>query len=143
MALRYGDRVKETTSTTGTGTWTLGGAVSGFVAFSAIPNSADGDLVPYRAEQGSNWEVGIGTLGGSKTTHARTVILASSNSGSAVNTCLCTATVDASRSTVNSSSTSVRLSRGTVNIVTSVRSATRTIRGDGSNIKTDDSESIT
>lgn len=84
MALRYGDRVKETTSTTGTGTWTLGGAVSGFVAFSAIPGSADGDLVPYRAEQGTDWEVGIGTLGSSKTTLARTVILASSNAGSAV-----------------------------------------------------------
>lgn len=80
---KIADRVKETTTTTGTGTYSLGGAATGFRAFSAA--FATGDAVYYCVENGTDWEVGIGTLTtGTPWTLARTTILASSNSGSAV-----------------------------------------------------------
>lgn len=75
------DRVKETTTTTGTGTYTLAGAVTGFLAFSTVGN---GNTCHYCVENGTDWEVGLGTYTASGTTLARTTILASSNSGSAV-----------------------------------------------------------
>ncbi|CAB4121365.1 hypothetical protein UFOVP12_22 [uncultured Caudovirales phage] len=83
MALVLADRVKETTATTGTGTITLAGAVTGYQSFSAIGN---GNTTYYViAGQGtSEWEVGIGTYTGSGTTLSRTTILASSNAGSLV-----------------------------------------------------------
>ena len=84
MALVIADRVKETTSTTGTGTVTLLGASTGFQSFAAIGN---GNTTYYTiAGQGtSEWEVGVGTYTSSGTTLARTTVLASSNSGSLVN----------------------------------------------------------
>lgn len=84
MALVLADRVKETTTTTGTGTLTLAGAATGFQSFSVIGN---GNTTYYAisSSSGSQWEVGIGTYTLSGTTLARTTILASSNSGSAVN----------------------------------------------------------
>ena len=80
-----GDRVKETATTTGTGDFTLGGAVSTlFRAFSAI--ATNNDVVEYVIEhQGaSEWESGVGTwtTGG---VLKRTVVLASSNAGALVN----------------------------------------------------------
>lgn len=81
MALVVKDRVKETTTTTGTGTYTLAGAVTGFQSFSVIGN---GNTTYYTATDGTNWEVGIGTYTSSGTTLARTTILESSNSGNAV-----------------------------------------------------------
>jgi hypothetical protein len=81
MALVVKDRVKETTTTTGTGTYTLAGAASGFQSFSVI---GDGNTTYYAATDGTDWEVGIGTYTASGTTLARTTILESSNSGSAV-----------------------------------------------------------
>jgi len=81
MALVIKDRVKETTTTTGTGTYTLAGAEVGFQAFSAI---GDGNTTYYTATDGGDWEVGIGTYTASGTTLARTVILSSSNGGAAV-----------------------------------------------------------
>jgi hypothetical protein len=83
MALIVADRVKEVTTTSGTGTYTLGGAVDGFQAFSAV--TVDTDTVYYAITDDTDWEVGIGTIGGTQTTLARTTILSSSNSGSAVN----------------------------------------------------------
>jgi hypothetical protein len=83
MALIVADRVKEVTTTTGTGTYTLGGAVDGFQAFSAV--TVDTDTVYYAITDDTDWEVGIGTIGGTQTTLARTTILSSSNSNSAVN----------------------------------------------------------
>jgi hypothetical protein len=84
MAHVVADRVRETTATTGTGSLTLAGAVTGFRAFSDV--CANNDTVWYCAEiqGGSEWEVGLGTwaTGGIL---ARTSVLASSNGGAAVN----------------------------------------------------------
>lgn len=83
MALVLKDRVKETTTTAGTGTVTLAGASTGFQSFSAV---GDGNSTYYTITgQGtSEWEVGIGTYTSSGTTLSRTTVLASSNSGSLV-----------------------------------------------------------
>lgn len=77
MALVLADRVKETTTTTGTGTITLDGAATGFQSFSVIGN---GNTTYYTiAGQGtSEWEVGIGTYTASGTTLSRDTVLASS-----------------------------------------------------------------
>lgn len=82
MPLIVKDRVKETTTTTGTGTLTLGGAVTGFQSFSVIGN---GNQTYYTITDGTNWEVGIGTYTSSGTTLSRSTILESSNSNNAVN----------------------------------------------------------
>ena len=84
MAFVVKDRVKETTTTAGTGTVTLLGASTGFQSFSAIGN-ANTTYYCIAAQTGSEWEVGIGTYTSSGTTLARTTVLASSNSGSLVN----------------------------------------------------------
>lgn len=86
MGLRYAPRVKETTDTTGTGTYTLGGAFGGFQTF--LAGLVDyGSTTMYCCTDGTDWEIGVGTLeiGGAADTLARTSVLASSNSGSAVN----------------------------------------------------------
>ena len=82
MALVLADRVKETSTTTGTGTYTLAGAVTGFESFGSIGN---GNTTYYACTFGSDFEVGIGTYTASGTTLARTTILQSSNSDNAVN----------------------------------------------------------
>lgn len=83
MALVIADRVRETSTTTGTGTYTLAGAQTGYQSFTA--GVGDGNLTYYCATDGTNWEVGIGTYTASGTTLARTTIIASSNSNNAVN----------------------------------------------------------
>jgi len=82
MALVIKDRVKESTTTTGTGTYTLAGAEAGFQGFSSV---GDGNTTYYSCTDGAEWEVGIGTYTASGTTLARTTILSSSNADSAVN----------------------------------------------------------
>jgi len=77
------DRVQETTTTTGTGTITLAGAKAGFQSFTSA--LTDGDVVPYCIEDGTDWEVGLGTFTASGTTLSRDTIYDSSNSGAAVN----------------------------------------------------------
>lgn len=85
MALVVKDRVKESSTTSGTGTLTLAGAVTGFQAFSAA--LSNGDTTYYAIAESSTgaWEVGLGTYTASGTTLARTTVLGSSNSGSAIN----------------------------------------------------------
>ena len=81
MALNLANRVQETTTTTGTGTITLAGAVSGYQSFAAIGN---GNTTYYTLTSGTDWEVGIGTYTSSGTTLARTTILSSSAAGAAI-----------------------------------------------------------
>jgi len=78
MALIVKDRVKETTTTTGTGTVSLAGASAGFQSFAAIGN---GNTTYYAITSGSKYEVGLGTYTSSGTTLSRTTVLESSNSG--------------------------------------------------------------
>ena len=84
MALVIADRVRETTTTAGTGTVTLGGAYAGFQSFSVIGN---GNTTYYAIVDSTTgaWEVGIGTYTASGTTLSRDTVLSSSNSGSLVN----------------------------------------------------------
>jgi hypothetical protein len=82
MALVLKDRVKETTLTTGTGSFALVGAVTGYDSFGQIGNSNTTYYAVY-LDGGSEWEVGIGTYT-SPSTLSRDTILASSNSGSVV-----------------------------------------------------------
>jgi hypothetical protein len=78
MALILADRVKETSTTAGNGTFTLAGAAAGFQSFAVIGN---GNTTYYCiAGQGTNeWEVGIGTYTSSGTTLARTTVLSNSS----------------------------------------------------------------
>ncbi|MDB5531525.1 MAG: hypothetical protein JWR51_4628 [Devosia sp.] len=78
----YFDRAQETTTTSGTGAYTLAGAVAGFQSFAAVGN---GNTCYYAATDGVDWEVGLGTYTAAGTTLARTTILASSNANAAVN----------------------------------------------------------
>ena len=73
MSLVLADRVRETTTSTGTGTITLGGAVTGFQSFSVIGNN---NTTYYTIAGTSQWEVGIGTYYGG--TLARDTVLSSS-----------------------------------------------------------------
>jgi len=82
MALVLKDRVKVSAVTTGTGTFTLGPAVSGYDDFSVI---GDGNTTYYTIVIDTEWEVGVGTYTASGTTLSRDTVLASSNSGSLVN----------------------------------------------------------
>ena len=84
MAFVLADRVKETTTTTGTGTVTLLGASTGYQSFSAIGN-ANTTYYTIAGQTGSEWEVGIGTYTSSGTTLARTTVISSSNAGALVN----------------------------------------------------------
>lgn len=80
MALVIANRVRETSTTTGTGTYTLAGAETGYRTFStAIGNT---NTCPYFASMGANWEAGTGTVGAG--TLARTSVIASSNGNNPV-----------------------------------------------------------
>ena len=84
MALVLNDRVKETTTTTGTGAITFGGAVSGFETFSAGIGNSNTTYYAIVHRTAAEWEVGLGTLAGDSSTIARTTPISSSNSDSAV-----------------------------------------------------------
>jgi len=83
MALVLNDRVKETTTTTGTGTVTLAGAVQGFETFAA--GIGNNNTTYYCIQLNAEFEIGLGTLSSDSSTLARTTIISSSNSDSAVN----------------------------------------------------------
>jgi len=78
MALVLADRVKETTTTAGTGTVTLLGASTGYQSFAVIGN-ANTTYYTIASQTGNEWEVGIGTYGSAGTTLSRTTILANSS----------------------------------------------------------------
>lgn len=81
MALVLANRVQETTTTTGTGTVTLAGAMSGFQSFAVVGNT---NTTYYAITSGTAWEVGIGTYSTTGPTLARTTILSSSIGGGAI-----------------------------------------------------------
>lgn len=86
MGVKFADRVRETTVTTGIGPYTLSGtAPLGLRTFGSV--LTDGDQVPYTVadQSGPNWEVGIGTWFTTGNMLVRTTVLSSSNGGSAVN----------------------------------------------------------
>jgi hypothetical protein len=78
MALVVANRVKETTTTAGTGTVTLLGAATGFQSFAAV-GDANTTYYTIVGQTGNEWEVGIGTYTSSGTTLARTTVLANSS----------------------------------------------------------------
>lgn len=80
------DRVRDTTSTTGTGTVTLSGTApsGGYRSFGSVLSSGDQTFYCISLESSSQWEVGLGTYNSSGPTLARTQVLASSNSNGAV-----------------------------------------------------------
>ena len=81
MALVFKDRVKQVTTTTGTGTVTLAGVSDGFQAFTVIGNT---NTTYYTIVSGDNRENGRGTYTLSGTTLSRDTVLESSNSGSKI-----------------------------------------------------------
>ena len=83
MALILSDRVQETSTSTGTGTISLAGAVTGYQSFAVVGNT-NTTYYTIADQSGSNWEVGIGTYYSGNTSLARTTILASSNANAAV-----------------------------------------------------------
>jgi len=85
MAFKLNDRVKESSSTTGTGTFTLGGAVTGFETFAAGIGGSNTTYYCIFENGTNNFEVGFGTLNAGATTLARTNVISSSNSDGLVN----------------------------------------------------------
>ena len=75
--IKFLDRAKETTSTTGSGTVTLGGAPNGFVPLSGI---GSGNYSYYVLEEAGNFEIGQGTYSSVGNTFSRDTILSTSNS---------------------------------------------------------------
>ena len=110
MALVINDRVKETSTTTGTGTLSLAGAVTGFETFSSAIGNGN---TTYYAIVNSNgeFEVGLGTV--SAAALARTTVISSSNSDSAVNFSAGTkdvfVTLPASKAVIEDASSNVTL----------------------------------
>ena len=85
MALVINDRVKESSTTSGTGTIALAGAVQGFETFAAGIGNDNETYYAIYEDGTSNWEVGRGTLDGTSANLARTDVISSSNSDSPVN----------------------------------------------------------
>jgi len=81
MSHLWPSRVRETVTTTGTGSYTLAGAVTGYRTFASV--MSNGDTVDACIRFGANWEIGRYTFNAGVL--ARTAILASSNAGAAVN----------------------------------------------------------
>ena len=86
MALVINDRVKETSTTTGTGTFSLAGAATGYESFVAGIGTTNTTYYAIELNSAGEWEVGIGTVtDATPDTLSRDTIITSSNSDSAVN----------------------------------------------------------
>ena len=85
MALVINDRVKVTSTTTGTGAIALGAAVTGFETFAVGIGNNNTTYYCIFNQGTSEFEVGLGTLDGSSANLTRTTVISSSNSDSAVN----------------------------------------------------------
>ena len=85
MALVINDRVKVTSTTTGTGAMALGSAVTGFETFAAGIGNSNTTYYAIFNTGTTEWEVGLGTLDGSSANLTRTTVISSSNSDAAVN----------------------------------------------------------
>lgn len=83
MAFVLPDWVWETTTTTGTGAYTLGGAVTNYRPFSS--QLSNGDTCYYSCWDGTNFEEGVGTYTSAGNTLTRTTIYRSTNANAAVN----------------------------------------------------------
>jgi hypothetical protein len=81
MALVVYDRIQQTGTANTTVSFTLSATSTGYQSFASVGN---GNTTYYSANDGTNWEVGIGTYSTTGPTLTRTTILSSSNSGSAV-----------------------------------------------------------
>lgn len=84
MVLRVADSIWETSTTTGTGSYSLAGATTGYSAFSSVCSNNDTCYYCARDTTNGGWEVGLGTFGSSGDTLARTTIFKSTNSNAAV-----------------------------------------------------------
>jgi len=84
MALVINDRVKETSTTTGTGAFTLDGAQTGFDTFAAGIGGSNTTYYAIFNQGTSEWEVGLGTLDAGGTVLTRTTVITSSNSDTVV-----------------------------------------------------------
>jgi hypothetical protein len=85
MAFILGDRVFETSTTTGTGSFTLLGNQLGFRTFLAGVGASNTTMYSAANAGLTEWEVGVGTLDAGGTTLARSTVISSSNAGSLVN----------------------------------------------------------
>lgn len=85
MAQKFADRVKETTTTTGTGNVTVAGAVSGYSTFATRYANNDTFYYAIIHQTATEWEVGYGTYVSGTPAVARTKVIASTNSDAAVN----------------------------------------------------------
>ena len=119
MALVLNDRVKETTTTTGTGTVNLAGAATGFETFVAGIGNSNTCYYAIVHQSAAEFEVGLGTVtDASPDTLARTTVISSSNSDSAVNFSAGTkdvfCTLPASKAVFGDASGNVDISGGTI-----------------------------
>ena len=78
MAFVLADRVQETSTTAGTGSFTLAGAASGFQTFSAGIGNGNTTYYTITLQGGTEWEVGIGTYTSAGNTLSRDTVLSSS-----------------------------------------------------------------
>jgi len=84
MALVINDRVKETSTSTGTGAFTLAGAQTGFDTFALGIGGSNTTYYAIFNQGTAEWEVGLGTLDAGGTVLTRTTVITSSNSDSVV-----------------------------------------------------------